>query len=47
MGVGQLYEMEGGQLFMMAARHMHDKLENGLKCYSLNFNGISHVFDRT
>ena len=27
--------------------HFHENLENGLKFYSLNFNGILHVFDRT
>ena len=27
--------------------HFHDNLENGLKFYSLNFNSILHVFNRT
>ena len=27
--------------------HFHENLENGLKFYSLNYNGILHVFDRT
>ena len=27
--------------------HFHENLENGLKFYSLNFNGILHVFNRT
>ena len=27
--------------------HFYDNLENGLKLYSLNFNSILHVFNRT
>ena len=27
--------------------HFHENLENGLNFYSLNFNGILHVFDKT
>ena len=27
--------------------HCHDNLENGLKLYSLYFNGLLHVFDIT
>ena len=27
----------------MATGHFHENLENGLKFYSLNFNGILHV----
>ena len=27
--------------------HFHENLENGLTFYSLNLNGLLHVFDRT
>ena len=34
------------QLQLETTGHFHENLENGLKFYSLNFNGILHVFDR-
>ena len=37
----------GKENVLLHVGHFHEILENGLKFYSLNFNGILHVFDRT
>ena len=41
-----IYHMNNSELHENAAGHFHENFENGLKFYSLNFNGILHVFDR-
>ena len=43
----QLCDMAAVQLYEMTAGHFHENLENRLKYYSLNFNGILYGFDRT
>ena len=44
-GTGESYCIE--HVSIQWYGHFQENLENGLKFYSLNFNGILHVFDRT